>query len=221
MKIMYWCFGKMRNAVHNRKYWIYLWLFSNKTAQSSILCSFFLQRYSTIPCRDSQVPSEAETMHFVTVLHPSHGELQFWAPRVLLIAINRGIHRETTIWIWIWLPWQVDPALGNRGSEKPPRYCRAKMNQINTYFDIHNLFNTQNKGDIDGLVQERRNSIASALELRLSYTNPSIWDYSVNCHVPIKLFKMMLSSVSSLSICTINSVCKVALVQNHLQLVVA
>ena len=27
---------------------------------------------------------------------------------------------------------------------------------------------------IDGLVQERRNSIANALELRLSYTNPSI-----------------------------------------------
>ena len=27
---------------------------------------------------------------------------------------------------------------------------------------------------IDGLVQERRNSIANAMELRLSYTNPSI-----------------------------------------------
>ena len=29
--------------------------------------------------------------------------------------------------------------------------------------------------DINGLVQERRNSIANALELRLSCTNPSIW----------------------------------------------
>ena len=28
---------------------------------------------------------------------------------------------------------------------------------------------------IDGLVQERRNSIANVLELRLSWTNPSIW----------------------------------------------
>ena len=28
---------------------------------------------------------------------------------------------------------------------------------------------------IDGLVQERHNSIANALELRLSCTNPSIW----------------------------------------------
>ena len=28
---------------------------------------------------------------------------------------------------------------------------------------------------IDGLVQERRNSIATALELRLSCTNPSIY----------------------------------------------
>ena len=33
------------------------------------------------------------------------------------------------------------------------------------------------KLDIDGLVQERRNSIANALELRLSCNNPSIW-----CH---------------------------------------
>ena len=28
---------------------------------------------------------------------------------------------------------------------------------------------------IDGLVQGRRNSIANALELRLSYINPSVW----------------------------------------------
>ena len=30
-------------------------------------------------------------------------------------------------------------------------------------------------GNIDGLVQERRNSIANALELRLSRTNPSTY----------------------------------------------
>ena len=30
---------------------------------------------------------------------------------------------------------------------------------------------------IDGLVQERRNSIVSALELRLSCTNPSIYKH--------------------------------------------
>ena len=29
---------------------------------------------------------------------------------------------------------------------------------------------------IDGLMQERRNSSALAMELRLSCTNPSIWD---------------------------------------------
>ena len=34
------------------------------------------------------------------------------------------------------------------------------------------------KAYIDGLVQERRNSSANALELRLSYTNPSIWTQS-------------------------------------------
>ena len=33
---------------------------------------------------------------------------------------------------------------------------------------------------IDGLVQERRNSSALAVELRLSSSNPSIWFLSVN-----------------------------------------
>ena len=35
---------------------------------------------------------------------------------------------------------------------------------------------------IDGLVQERRNSIASAMELRLSCTNPLIWHKPYLCH---------------------------------------
>ena len=30
---------------------------------------------------------------------------------------------------------------------------------------------------IDGLLQERRNSIANAMELRLSCTNPSKWPF--------------------------------------------
>ena len=33
--------------------------------------------------------------------------------------------------------------------------------------------------DIDGLVQKRRNSIANALELRISCTNPSIWNMQI------------------------------------------
>ena len=48
---------------------------------------------------------------------------------------------------------------------------------------------------IDGLVQERRNPIANALELRLSCTNPSIWEMSrplpvrstVSLCVPLRL----------------------------------
>ena len=34
-------------------------------------------------------------------------------------------------------------------------------------------------GCIDGLVQERRNSIANAMELGLSCTNPSVWFLAV------------------------------------------
>ena len=33
---------------------------------------------------------------------------------------------------------------------------------------------------IDGLVQERHNPIANALELRLSCTNPSIYEFKVS-----------------------------------------
>ena len=38
--------------------------------------------------------------------------------------------------------------------------------------------------DFDGLVQERRNSTANALELRLSCTNPSICSLSVHTKLP-------------------------------------
>ena len=46
----------------------------------------------------------------------------------------------------------------------------------------HNIY-------IDGLVQERRNSIANALELHLSFTNPSTW-----CHL-----RVMASQITSSS----------------------
>ena len=36
-----------------------------------------------------------------------------------------------------------------------------------------------NLSHIDGLVQERRNSIANALELRRSCTNPSTWSETI------------------------------------------
>ena len=58
---------------------------------------------------------------------------------------------------------------------------------------------------IDGLVQERRNSIAKAMELRLSFTNPSIWQIvkdilkktvkGMKYSQPI-LFQIMISSLS-------------------------
>ena len=38
------------------------------------------------------------------------------------------------------------------------------------------------KTHMDGLVQERRNSSALAMELRLSCTNPSIYGAATNCH---------------------------------------
>ena len=40
---------------------------------------------------------------------------------------------------------------------------------------------------IDGLVQERRNSIANAMELRLSCSNPLIWQFSLNVKQAVSL----------------------------------
>ena len=41
------------------------------------------------------------------------------------------------------------------------------------------IMSMQSKVRVDGLVQERRNSSALAMELRLSCTNPSICNYDV------------------------------------------
>ena len=48
-----------------------------------------------------------------------------------------------------------------------PRWCDPQL--------IWHLTCAQHPAHIDGLVQERRNSIANALELHLSCTNPSIY----------------------------------------------
>ena len=45
---------------------------------------------------------------------------------------------------------------------------------------------------IDGLVQERRNSIAKALELRLSCTNPSMW-YGAK-HIGDMIYNMLFQT---------------------------
>ena len=43
--------------------------------------------------------------------------------------------------------------------------------------------------DIDRLVQERRNSRASAMELHFSCTNPSTWEWQIKCKSEYKLTK--------------------------------
>ena len=45
---------------------------------------------------------------------------------------------------------------------------------FSSHASLSNLFGTNHAWYIDGLVHERRNSIANAMELRLSCTNPSI-----------------------------------------------
>ena len=53
--------------------------------------------------------------------------------------------------------------------------CKKDVTPLLTLWSY--VFRLLDEDDIDVLVQERRNSIANALELRLSCTNPSIWSH--------------------------------------------
>ena len=61
-------------------------------------------------------------------------------------------------------------------------YVRIKVEKnLNVLFP--NLLSLVLIFHIDGLVQERRNSIANALELRLSCPNPSIWNLAYDIYL--------------------------------------
>ena len=53
------------------------------------------------------------------------------------------------------------------------------------------------KGYTDGLVQERRNSSALAMELHLSYTKPLIWNYNNQINLEEIMSDFVLSTVSA------------------------
>ena len=55
------------------------------------------------------------------------------------------------------------------GGKRKDRSCRHQLQDVEVK---HLPVSTGSPSKIDGLVQERRNSIANAMELRLSYTKP-------------------------------------------------
>ena len=66
-----------------------------------------------------------------------------------------------------------------KGNQNAHVLCHIKDTQVKNYYShvmkYHNYTLYTHILHIDGLVQERRSSIANALQLRLSCTNPSIW----------------------------------------------
>ena len=56
-----------------------------------------------------------------------------------------------------------------------PVYCIKIIETVDFILDIHSTYYTRQASYIDGFVQERRNSIVNALELRLSCTKPWIY----------------------------------------------
>ena len=72
-------------------------------------------------------------------------------------------------------------ALYEQCQEANKNYFITRLNNYFDHFNIREILapssNMLMRVHFDGLVQERRHSIANALESRLSYTNPSIWQY--------------------------------------------
>ena len=71
---------------------------------------------------------------------------------------------DSKVYSWVLLGWQ--------DSNYHVTYCYAELGQ-SLYFS------EDAKRCNDGLVQERCNSIANALELHLSWTNPLLWSVGV------------------------------------------
>ena len=92
-----------------------------------------------------------------------------------LVQVMAWCHQATSLYQNQWWPryiWCHMASIGN--------------NQLNHWAYIlwgpnfHTILHTVPY--IDGLIQERRNSIANPLELHLSWTNPSIWSWLINRH---------------------------------------
>ena len=87
-----------------------------------------------------------------------------------------------------WGRWLYSAPIGLASRQSADLATSEEYHRVQSTTSMRGLTNTQNikiKSEhglivakwrhIDGLVQERRNSIANALELRLSCTNPLIW----------------------------------------------
>ena len=90
---------------------------------------------------------------------------------------------EDLLWPWLWgagcsrLLWQRSAVFMWHGQNCDPLGCGVWQGAE----EISRTCRYTTGANINGLVQERRNSIANALELRLSGTNPSIWNGACRC----------------------------------------
>ena len=96
-----------------------------------------------------------------------------------------------------------------------PPMITSVMTTLHGYCKIYTVADFH----IDGLVQERRNSIANALELRLSCTNPSMWYritdilLAINCDAYVNTCRVLWYRADAMEIpqsCTKPSICTIA-----------
>ena len=124
-------------------------------------------------CRNSQVPTLSDNIYMSEVsLLILHYAVCLWWNTVSAWNIRHQ-------WLREWIVTYLTPSIYRMMSLSILIVIHYRLTQLNKLqrnlnTNATTFFHENVSENIDGLVQERRNSIASALELRLSCTNPSI-----------------------------------------------
>ena len=95
---------------------------------------------------------------------------------------------NTNVTINVLIKWCYrKKVLGNHGVHLAMIYYRMKFQSVGSAEFNTAYFHALWFYEVDGLVQERRNSISNALELRLSCTNPSKWKHFLRADFHVSL----------------------------------
>ena len=105
----------------------------------------------------------------------------FWATILIISILN------TNVTINVLIKWCYrEKVLRNHEVHLTMIYYRMKFQSVGSAEFNTAYFHALWFHEVDGLVQERRNSISNALDLRLSCTNPSKWKHFLHAdfHCP-------------------------------------
>ena len=106
----------------------------------------------------------------------------FWATILIISILN------TNVTINVLIKWCYrEKVLRNHEVHLIMIYYRMKFQSVGSAEFNTAYFHALWFHEVDGLVQERRNSISNALDLRLSCTNPSKWKHFLHADFHVSL----------------------------------